>query len=251
MDIQKASMLKRISAFMFDAIILGILAVAFGMLFSWAFGYNGHSDTLNAAYEKYESEYGIEFEITAEEYAAMSEAELSNYNAAYDALVADESAMYAYNMVINLTMLITTLGILAAFIALEFVVPLILKNGQTLGKKIFGICLIKPDCVKINNLQLFARTVLGKFTIETMIPVYIIIMLYFNTVGLEGTLLLLALLIAQIVLLFATANRSLIHDLLAGTVAVDMASQMIFSTTEDMLEYKKKKHEEAVRNSVY
>ncbi len=251
MDIQKASMLKRISAFMFDAIILSVFAVAFGFLLSAVLGYDKHSEALNSAYEKYETEYGIEFEITQEEYAQMTEAELANYNAAYDALITDESAMYAYNMVINLTLLITTLSIFAAFLVLEFIVPLALKNGQTLGKKIFGICLMKPDCVKINTLQLFVRTVLGKFTIETMIPVYIIIMLYFNTVGLEGTLLLAALVIAQIVLMFVTAHRSVIHDLLAGTVAVDMASQMIFETNEDMIEYKKKRHEESVRNSVY
>lgn len=251
MDIQKASMWKRISAFLFDAIILCVLAVAFGFLLSAMLGYDDHSATLSAAYEKYETEFGIEFNITSEEYAAMTEAELVNYNAAYDALVADESAMYAYNMVVNLTMLITTLGIFAAFLVLEFAVPLLFKNGQTLGKKIFGICLMKPDCVKINNLQLFVRTVLGKFTIETMIPVYIIIMLYFNTVGIEGTLLLLALIVVEVVLVFANANRSLIHDLLAGTVAVDMASQMIFETRDDMIEYKKRRHEEAVRSSVY
>jgi len=37
-----------------------------------------------------------------------------------------------------------------------------------------------------------------------------------------------------------TANNYLIHDLLAGTVVVDVASQMIFRDTQDLIDYKKK-----------
>lgn len=239
-DLQKASGWKRISAGIFDGILLGILAVGFAWLLALIFNYDGYNDTLMSAYERYETQYGVVFEITAEEYAAKTPEEQARYDEAYAALIVDEEAMYAYNMVLNLTLLMTSIGILLSYLALEFVVPLLLDNGQTLGKKIFGIGLIRPDGVRINHMQLFVRTLLGKFTVETMIPVYVLIMLYFNSIGLPGTLLLLALVVAQVVLFLANRNRCLIHDLLAGTVAVDISSQRIFRTTDDLIAYQKK-----------
>lgn len=239
-DLQKASMWKRISAWMFDTILLGILIVAFGCLLSMFLNYDGYNDTLSAAYEKYETRYDITFQITQEDYAAMPAEGQARYDAAYEALIADEEAIYAYNMVINLTLLITTFSILLAYVALEFAVPLLLGNGQTLGKKIFGIALMRTDGVKITTFMLFVRTVLGKFTIETMIPVLILIMLYFNIIGLAGTLVILALLLIQVLLLLFNRSNALIHDLIACTVAVDLASQMIFRSEQEMLDYKKR-----------
>ena len=134
--------------------------------------------------------------------------------------------------------------ILFAYLLLEFVVPLLLKNGQTLGKKIFGIAIMRTDGVKITPFALFVRTVLGKYTIETMVPVLIVIMIYFSILGLTGTVVLGLIALLQIILLAATKSRSAIHDLLACTVAVDFASQRIFDSSEELLEYKKKLHEE-------
>ena len=37
-----------------------------------------------------------------------------------------------------------------------------------------------------------------------------------------------------------TRNHSLLHDLMAGTVVVDYASQKIFQSTEDLIAYQKK-----------
>ena len=241
-DLQKAGFWKRTAAWMFDGILLGTLAMALGFLLSALLGYDVHSEALDRAYAEYETEYGVVFEITQEEYLAMPEQQRQNYDAAYQALTEDEDAMYAYNMVINLTLTVTTVGILLAYLIWEFLIPLLLSNGQTMGKKIFGIGLMRSDGVQINTLQLFTRTVLGKFTIETMIPVYILLMLFWGTGGLLGTVILLVLLAAQIVLLAVTRTRSAIHDLMAGTVVVDIASQMIFHSTEELIAFQKQLH---------
>lgn len=250
-DLQKANMWKRISAWLFDTILLGILVVAVGCLLSAALNYDGYHGTLDAAYEKYETQYGISFSITQEDYAAMPAEGKAQYDAAYDALIADDEALYAYNMVINLTLLISTFAILLAFIGLEFIVPLLFGNGQTLGKKIFGVGLMRTDGVQINTMMLFLRTVLGKFTIETMVPVLILIMLYFNIVSLTGTLIILALLLIQVFLLIFHRGNAQIHDLLAGTVAVDIASQRIFRSEQELLDYKKRIAAEAAARQVY
>ena len=102
-DLQKASIWKRTAAWLFDGILLGILAVACGVLVSWLLGYDAHSERLEAAYTRYEQEYGIVFDISLEEYEAMSEGARMSYDLAYDALIADEEAMYAYNMMLSQT----------------------------------------------------------------------------------------------------------------------------------------------------
>ena len=99
---------------------------------------------------------------------------------------------------------------------------------------------MRTDGVKVTAPLMFIRTVLGKFTIETMIPVYVLLMLIFGTMDLTGTVLLLVLLIAQVICLVTTKTNAAIHDLIAGTVVVDKDSQSIFRTTEDLIAWKKK-----------
>lgn len=251
LDVQRASLWKRIAAWMFDSILVAVLAVGIGAVLSAAFGYDGYSTRLDEIYAKYELQYGVVFAVTPEEYESMTPEAIENYHAAYDALIKDEETIYVYNMVMNLSLVITTLGILLAVLGLEFIVPLLLGNGQTLGKKIFGICLMRGDCVKINTMQLFVRTILGKFTIETMIPVYIAIMIFWGAMGSTGTLILAAFLLLQVLLPLLTRNRCVIHDMLAGTAAVDFSSQKIFATAEDLIEYKKKAAAEQSARQVY
>ena len=121
--------------------MVATLAVGCGAALSSFLGYDDYSRALEKAYDKYETQYGIVFDISQQEYEAMTEAQKETYDAAYDALIADEEAMKAYNMMVNLTLVITTCGILLAVLLWELLIPLFLGNGQTLGKKIFGLCL--------------------------------------------------------------------------------------------------------------
>ena len=159
--------------------------------------------------------------------------------------------MYAYNMVVNLTRVIATTGFLLAFLILEFAIPMILKNGQTLGKKIFGIGVMREDGVKVVGPLMFIRTVLGKFTIETMIPIFIAMMIFFGSVGLEGTIILGLILLVQVILMIKTQTNSAIHDVLAKTVVIDVASQMIFDSEADLIAYKEKAHAEKAARQAY
>lgn len=250
-DLQKASMWKRISAFLFDFILLAIAVVGVAFLLSAVVGFDKHNAALDAAYAKYESEYGVVFDISQEEFMQKSEAEQQTWNNAYAALIKDKEAMYSYNMVINLTLVISSLAILFAYLILEFFIPIKFGNGQTLGKKIFGVAVMRTDGVKITAPLLFIRTILGKFTIETMIPVLICMMIFFNTIGIVGMLILGLILLLQIILMISTHTNSCIHDLLAKTVAVDMASQLIFETEEELVAYKNKVHAEKVARQTY
>ena len=251
LDVQRASLWKRIAAWVFDSILVAVLAVGIGVLLSAVFGYDGYSTRLDEIYAAYEAEYGVVFSVTPEEYESMTDEERQNYSTAYDALIKDEETIYVYNMLMNLSLVITTLGILLAVVALEFIVPLLFGNGQTLGKKIFGICLMRGDCVKINTMQLFVRSVLGKFTVETMIPVYVAMMIFWGAMGSTGTMILLGFFLLQAALVLFTRERTAIHDMLAGTVAVDFSSQKIFATSDDLIEYRKKAAAEQSARQAY
>ncbi len=250
-DIQKASISKRFFAWLLDVIFLAVLAVGIGAGIGNVLGYDGYVDTVYAAYDKYEEQYGIEFNVTQEEYQAFTQEELERYDAAYQALIHDEKAMKAYNMMTSLMMLIVSLGCLGAYLILEFAVPLWMKNGQTVGKKVFGIALMRVDGVKVTPFMMFVRTLLGKYTVETMVPILIVVMLMFNMISTIGTLIIGLILLAQVILLFANKNHCVIHDLMACTVAVDLTSQMIFESPEAMLEYKKQHHADQVAHQDY
>jgi uncharacterized RDD family membrane protein YckC len=239
-DLQRAGMWKRLAAWMFDSILVAILAVGLGFALSGLLDYDGWNQKLDDAYNRYETRYGVVFDISQEEYERKTPDEKKIWEDAYAALINDSEAMQAYNMMISLTMVITTLGILGSFMLLEFAVPLWLKDGRTLGKLIFGLGLMREDGVRMNTMQLFVRTLLGKFTLETMVPVCIIILIFFNAMGLNGTLILAALLVGQSACVGLTRGNKAIHDLLAGTVCVDFNSQLIFESSEALLESKKK-----------
>lgn len=244
-------MWKRISAFLFDAILLGITAVLFMWVLSSATGYDAHNAALNACYDKYAAEYGVDFALSLEEYENLTPEMAARLDQAYDALASDEEAVYAYDMVIQLTLMMTTIGILCGYLVIEFIIPLLLKNGQTLGKKVFGVALMRLDSVKISPVSLFVRTVLGKYALETMVPVYILMMLYFNSIGIVGTLILIALALLEIILPLATRNHTPIHDLIAGTVAVDLGSQRVFDSHEDAVAYLQAQHAKKAADQPY
>ncbi|MGN0998628.1 MAG: RDD family protein [Faecousia sp.] len=239
-DLQKAGVLKRASAYIFDMILLLVLATGLAFVLSALLGYDRYSEQLDACYAKYEEQYGITFEITQEEYDALTPAQKQNYDDATAALNRDETAVRAFNMMFSLMLVILTLSILAGYAILEILVPLLFGNGQTLGKKIFGIALMRTNGVKINTVCLFIRTVLGKFTIETMIPVLLCVMIFFSFIGILGPTIIFILLVAQAAVLIVTKTNSAIHDLLADTVVVDLSSQLMFNSELERLDYQKK-----------
>lgn len=250
-DLQRASMLKRVSAWLLDAILLCIAATLMAFLLSSALNYDSYNERLEARYAHFEAEYGVTRDLTQAQVDAMTPEERANLEAASKAIAEDEEALYAWNMMLQLMILITSFSILLGYIVLDFTVPMVLGNGQTIGKKIFGIGVMRQDGVKVNGVCMFIRTVLGKYAIETMIPVMMLLMLFFGTIGTLGWIIVGAIGIIQIALLATTKERCMIHDKLANTVTVDIASQMIFNTPEALTAYKQKVAAEKAASQPY
>ena len=250
-DLQRASMWKRISAWLLDAILLCIIATLMAFVLAAVTNYDSYSEQLDARYTYFEEQYGVSRNLTQEQVNAMTDEERANLTAASDAIAADEEVLYAYNMMLQLIIIMTSFGILLGYVVLEFAVPMVLGNGQTIGKKVFSLGIMQQNGVRVNGVCMFIRTVLGKYAIETMIPVMMVLMLFFGTIGTVGWIIVGVIGIVQVALLITTRERCMIHDKLANTVTVDLSSQMIFKTQEDLIAYKEKVAAEKAANQVY
>ena len=263
-DLQKASFLKRISAFLLDFILMVILVTGFMWLLSMATNYDQYSETLSAKKEEIQISYGIpaieeQYEVTVEKYASMTESERNSLPIEIQSTIenciedinSNHEILNAYSMVANLMLLMISLSLFFSHFILEFLIPLFFKNGQTVGKKIFSIAVMRVDGVKITSLILFIRSILGKYTVEVMIPVTILLMMFFGSGNLITLGVLFLILVFQLILLIFTRTNSTIHDILSSTVVVDLQSQMIFESLEAKEEYQLRIHNEEAQNAKY
>ena len=133
LDLQRASMWKRLSAALFDSIILFTVIVGMALLLSTVFNYDGYVIRLNELEQKYGEEFGVDLDITAEEMKELSEEERKVYEAADQAFAADPDVVYTYNMMLSMAVVIVTFSILLGFLLMEFLVPLLWGIGQSFG----------------------------------------------------------------------------------------------------------------------
>lgn len=251
-DLQRASLGKRIMAAIFDGILLATLAVGIAALLSLCFKYDVKFDRYSAIMDRYEQQYELDIQAPTDELTDAQKAELNaKKDALQSALLKDDEFMKLYSQLTNLRMLMLSFGILGAVLMMELLIPLLFGNGQTLGKKIFGIGIMHLEGVRITGKQVFIRSVLGKYSVELMLPIYILTMTLTGDLGLVGWGLLAVLVVTQIVCVIITRTNAPIHDILASTVAVDFASQHIFEDIEERDNYIKQKHAEYAAHADY
>lgn len=119
---------------------------------------------------------------------------------------------------INMTSrIISYSAMLVAIFLFYFVIPLLLKDGQTLGKKCLALGVVnKADGFAVTNLNLFIRF-LSFFVIEYLLSSFLM----------YGPLL-----ISLIVMILNKKGQS-IHDLLARTMVVDKNTYIIYKNQEE------------------
>ena len=250
-ELYKASVSKRLAAFLIDFLIFCLIVLALAPILSYVLGYESKVEQYNARYNSYGETYGISLDLTQEEIDALSERDKVKYDEASLALGSDQTLRKLQVEIILLFIAIASLAILFSFIIFELVLPLVFKNGQTLGKKIFNIGVMRVDGVKITPLQVFVRAILGKFTVETMFPIFLALFIFLGVLGAMGLVLIAAILILQLCLMIFTKTNSMIHDLFAVTVTVDLQKQAMFNDLNELIEYKKKIAEQKAREQVY
>lgn len=107
-----------------------------------------------------------------------------------------------------------------AFLVSDVLVPLLLKNGETIGKKIFSLTLIRIDGRKVGTGTLILRSLTGKYLIETLPVLLLLVYAFFS----YSTLCLLTALILSILNISVTLlskNQRALHDMIAKTVVIE------------------------------
>lgn len=251
-ELQKASILKRISAAILDFFLIVILGAGVMYLMAVITGIGAYSETVQKYYTEYGEKHNVNLLISQEEFEAQTEEYQMRYKEAMKDFFDNEEAKKAYHNVLTLPLLIITFSVLIPVVIAELVIPLCLKNGRTLGKKVFNLGVVFKNSVKMSNFALFVRAILGKYTIEMMVPVMLLYMVFYNNIlGITGLIVLGLLLVLQIVLLIATKTNACIHDVLANTAVVDMQTQMVFDSYDDLVQYKEELHQEEVKKATY
>ena len=242
-EINKASVLKRFASFLIDMIILVVLITGIFALMSIIL----HYDEEYAKVEEKYVEHGVyvlnpsstsdsDKYITCSYYDEYGEVdENSSCYLAWKEFYEDEEALALRSKCDNLVIVMLSTSSLIALLISEFAVPLIFKNGQTLGMKIMHVGVIGTDRIRIRTWQLFSRVIIGRYAVETMIPIYCVVYMMINpTGGLLGLLIIIVLAIAEVLFLGLTKNNQVIHDLVSATVVIDIDSQFIAKNRDEL-----------------
>lgn len=222
--IQKASFFKRVVAFIFDMICVMFLFVAVENLVSHpivnaAYNY----EELDHRYEEKLVEHGIGyFDEKDDNKFKLNEIPEGETDYDWTSFRKDEEALYLEGMVSNLNLFKLTLDALLSELIIFCIVPLILKNGQTLGKKLMHLGLISTNEVKVRSWNVFARYAIGIFALETMISFF-----FFTFFIIPLPLLL------TVVFAISSKRGMALHDYIGGTIVIDMNNTVILDTVEE------------------
>ena len=250
-DLQSAAVSRRLFAFVTDLILASILIAGVYLLLSAILRPNRYNARYQEILTDYEARYNVSFDTTQEQFDEMDEAGKANYREAVNAMNADEDANRAIRTSYRLTFLIFISGILLAMLILEFLIPLWLGDGRTLGKRLFGLGVMRRNGIRVGSASLFVRAVIGKGVLEVIFPVLILLTAISGMTGIFGIVLLAALMVAQIAVYIRSRAGVLLHDLLSDTVVIDWASQRIFRDETERDAYLQEQKEAAEERRIY
>lgn len=120
-------------------------------------------------------------------------------------------------------------GVIATVIT-YIIIPLLIKNGQTVGKKVFKLSLANKDGYALHNSQLLMRAM----------PLLVVLLSMLVPVWKDLILVLIVYLIIFLVsfaLSMASPKKMSLHDYTGGTIVVDHNTSLIFNSASEEEEY--------------
>ena len=245
-SIQKASFWKRISAYMIDTVLMIFLALALSLLTHTIFKVDENIEKVNAFKTQYAQDYGVDLELAQQDSSTIAKEDKAAYDENYqkfqamnEAISKDKKAQAANADFVSSLLASFAISLFGSGLIVNVGVPILFNYGRTIGKRVFGLAVIRSNGVKMSSPIVFIRSIVGLYAMETMFPLIILMMIYFGMLGIIGTLILIGFAILQIGCLIATQNHQSIHDLLTDSVVVDMGSQIIYETNDDLIEAQK------------
>ena len=113
------------------------------------------------------------------------------------------------------------------------IIPICFKDGTTVGKKVFGLCLADSDGYKMRNSQLAMRVMpIDVLLLALLIPIW-------NTIWVVLVVYVVVFLVS-FALAMASPKRSSLHDFTARTIVVNARTSILFETSADEEEYTRK-----------
>lgn len=226
-----AKITNRLAAFLIDAIILVILMTGLLYLISVIYDFDSHYQIM--IQEQIKEGYLI-YNEEIKDYVTISP-DASNYETVVEN-VSNNSLLMENLFFVNSFSVNAPLAALAISLFItEFIVPLFIGNGQTIGMKCFNIALLSNNYIKIKPMQLFARCVLGKIAVLGIIPLLAILYIFLNySGGLLGSLIVIIIFGAQLICLLKTKNKTGIQDLIANVFPVDSSETIFYRTVKEL-----------------
>ena len=143
------------------------------------------------------------------------------YIKAYQVLVTQDFYLSASNTLYFYYQLGITISIFLGGIITYVVIPYFIKNGQTVGKKIFKLGLATYDGYQMNNYQLLLRFV-------PALVVDLSLLLPFWSTVFSALIIPIVTLLVSFALMMASPKRAALHDFAARTIVIDYESSTIF-----------------------
>lgn len=228
---------KRIAAFIVDIILEIITATGVGLLVSLIYGYDNYYNKM-VDRMLYFGVY-VKGDDGALNYCDST---LDSCKAAMEACKNDAAYFDASWGVFIGIILIISIGIAVSLLIYEFILPLILKHGRTIGMRFFGIGYVTEDGIEPPVRNIFTRFLFGKLIMEGLIPFVSLALVIMGTLGatygLLGIIFFAIGLLLNIYLLLGTPYKRGIHDVIARMRPVDNSCQIYCKTTEELAEAK-------------
>lgn len=238
---KKPPMVKRFAALVIDVIMVIVLASGIAFLVSKIYNYDKY---YNAVYEAQIS-YGVyvpsdegtityngkTYIICTEDKSLTSE----EANARIKALTSDPTFKDNYYKMNLGPIIITSIGLATSLLILEYILPLCLKHGRTLGKFLFNIGYVNEDDIDVTPKNMTIKFLFGKLIVNALIPYTGVLLIIYQT-GLVviGLAFVLGVPIINLIMLLASKDNRLLSDYIGKMKPCDNNCQMYFKTVEEL-----------------
>lgn len=229
---KNAKISKRIAAWVVDIILIVILWTGISLFTSMVYKYDTYMTTVTEKYVEYNL---ATYDEEKKEYVFVDIEKDQNAQENYALLIKDQEFVEAYHKVNNGQIIILSTGLFGSLLVFEFIIPLFLKHGRTIGMRFFGIGYVTDEDIDVGFKQVFVRFIFGKFIISGFVPLtgYLLFAMGSGFGGM-GLILLVGIPVLNVILSCVTPEKRGIHDYVARVKPIDNDCQIYVKTKEEL-----------------
>lgn len=221
-QIKPASLFKRIFSGIVDSFIM--LVVTFGLYYYPASSVYGEIFNVKALKEEYVSlqvDYGIYY-LDGDGVYQLTEEGKNKDSEVYTLFANDERAKEIKDEEVTLFFIEFSTSITISELVFFLFIPLVLRNGQTIGKKMFSLIVVNDSFIKVRASNMIIRFV-AILVVETLASMF----LYGVPLAMS------------ILLVIFSKNHIAIHDFF-GTTIIISKNGLYFDNAQERIEYDEK-----------